>query len=146
MYKQYNSSANAEMSKCIAASKSNPITIANLSELYIYDNIAVYAPESVVEDYMPHIEENLIEMTLPESLHFRPEALSESLYGTPDLFYVLMLVNGCSSVTNFNMEKVKVLNPTSKIIGSIAAARMKGLNKQRSKPYIVNDLTLKEIM
>jgi hypothetical protein len=146
MYSQYNSSKDAELKKCIDSSKNNPITIANLSELYIYDGVAVYAPSSVVEDYMDYIKENLIEMDLPEELQFRPEALSESLYGTPDLFYLLMLINGIYSVTDFNMKKVKVLNPTVSIIDKIATSRMKGLNRQRSNPYIVTDLTLKEII
>jgi hypothetical protein len=146
MYSQYNSSAGAELQSCITASKGNPLTIANLSELLIVDGIPVYSPNSVIEDYMGYIMENLIDIALPDELQFRPESLSESLYGTPDLWYLLMLINGKSSVTDFYGPSVKALSPTSSIIELISAARMKGLNAQRANPYVVQDLTIREII
>jgi hypothetical protein len=84
-------------------------------------------------------------MDIPDEYLYRPEALAESLYGTPDLFYIILLVNNIASSTNFNKKSIKVLDPGSNIINLIISTHMHQLNQQRANPYVVKDLTIKEV-
>jgi len=145
-YGRFNSSNTPDVAEGVALSKGNPITISSLSELLSVDGVLMLAPNSAVEDYMDYIMENAVEMDLPEELWYRPEALAESLYGTPDLFYLVMLMNGASSAADFKMAKVKVLDPGSTILDRIVTARSKALAERRARPLAVGDLTIREVV
>lgn len=59
-------------------------------------------------DYLIDVEMNDIEMDL---YCYKPKSLSQKLYGTTELWSLLLSVNNCISKIDFNKRKIKVLNP-----------------------------------
>jgi hypothetical protein len=145
-YGRYNSSDTPDLAEGIARSKTNPITIAALSGKVVYGGVEVVSPSSILDDFMEHIMSEAVDMALPEAFWYRPEALAETLYGTPDLFHLVMAMNGVGTVTEFRMDSVKVLAPGSKILDNIVTVFMKKLNDRRANPQVIEDLTVREIV
>lgn len=61
-----------------------------------------------LEPYTVEIEINDEELVLYQ---FKPKSLSYKLYGTTELWAVLLMINNCVSKIDFNKKKIKVLDP-----------------------------------
>ena len=61
-----------------------------------------------LEPYTVEIEINDEELVLYQ---FKPKSLSYKLYGTTELWAVLLMINNCISKIDFNKKKIKVLDP-----------------------------------
>ncbi len=58
--------------------------------------------------YLIDIAMNDTEMTL---YCYKPKSLSQKLYGTTELWSLLLSINNCLSKVDFNKRNIKVLNP-----------------------------------
>ena len=69
------------------------------NNIILYDNILLNKYFNKIKNsctkYLLTKEENII-------YRFRPEALSKDKYGTPNLWYVILKVNGCEDFSEFN--------------------------------------------
>ena len=70
---------------------------------------------------------------------FRPKTLSFDLYGSIELATAILRLNGCASIIDFDLTKVKVYNEL------IANDLIEILNKERSKIILNNDEVNKDI-
>ena len=48
---------------------------------------------------------------LAKRYRFRPKTLSHDLYGTVDLWHIILWLNNLTTVTEFNLKSIVVLNP-----------------------------------
>src|SRR5699024_4985010 len=109
-----------EMSDEIEYSKTNKILLNNISEWYLFEKQAVFSLP-LLKKYENVLKRDLIDYDLSKSYHYRPEYLSNELYGTTDLWYLLLFVNDMQTVDQFNTDTVKifpetVINDLNKII------------------------------
>ncbi|WPH64364.1 baseplate wedge [Staphylococcus phage vB_StaM_PB50] len=111
-----------EMAEEIQYSKSNKLLLNNISEWYIFEKQSVFG-FPLLKKYENVLKADLIDYELDKAYHYKPEYLSNELYGTTDLWYLLLFVNDMQTVDQFNTDTVKVftetvINDLNKIINS----------------------------
>ena len=93
----------------IASAKNNKITLSNFSNYYLLENnIKIGFP--MLRKFEHILRKNLIEYNIEESRYYRPEYVSFDLYGTTDLWYLIMFVNNFYRVEDFVGPKIKIPN------------------------------------
>lgn len=112
-FSKYDSSNFAAFPDSIKHSKTNPLLIENLSDhrSIIMDNRLVKVQETncLFKDMIHFFDPDLISADLPREEHYRPEITARRLYGSTDLWYVLLLVNNVYSITQYNMDTFKYI-------------------------------------
>jgi hypothetical protein len=104
------SSAFPDFAGSIASAKGNKIVISNLCMWVSADGFTLpQSPE--VYQYSEIILPLATQTTLPDSLFYKPELVSQEVYGTPDLWWLILWVNGMSSVYEFCTENILMLPP-----------------------------------
>jgi hypothetical protein len=88
-------------------------TIDNLTLLCVYKDRVVLPEGLVLDDYRDHFEQFLEEVDLPEEFWYSPSRFSESLYGTPDLDFLILYFAGIPTLFEFNSKRIMVLPATS---------------------------------
>ena len=108
-----NSSNFASIPETIKSAKANKIVLTKLSNYYLFENqITLGFP--LLRKYENILKSNLLEYKLDAKFFMRPEHLSYELYGTADLWYLLLFVNNIARVEDFNKEIIYV--PTEDVI------------------------------
>lgn len=104
----------------ISAAKKEEISYRNLhKEIYVNDTVSnevIKIPlNDVMADYKYFLDPYIAEVNVnDEELYhymYNPKLLSYDLYGTTEYWHVLLLINNCVSKIDFNMRKIKVLDP-----------------------------------
>ena len=111
-----NSGLTASINEQITNSKYNKLTLDKFSNWYNYEN-QINVPFPLLEKYHNIVTAGMIRVKLNKKFHYRPEYLSYELYGTTDLWYVLMYVNEMATVTEFKTESVLI--PPDSIVQTI---------------------------
>ncbi|QXN67905.1 hypothetical protein FPHOBKDP_00155 [Listeria phage LPJP1] len=98
----------------------NKILLSNISNFYLLEGKIVLG-FPLLKKYENIFKSNLIDYDISENQFYRPEYVSEELYETTDLWYLLMFVNDMDTVEKFNKKTIKVfpdtiLNTINKII------------------------------
>ena len=79
------------------------------------DDIIKIPYKSIIAEYMPYFSETVIESEMtPEEIQLykgKPKKLSYDLYGTTELWSALLELNHMLSITEFQVEKLKVFDP-----------------------------------
>lgn len=113
-------SLHATMQELIEWGKTQEISHRNLSkDAYITyadsGNIIEIPLNALMSEYRYFLKPYVVEANMnDEELYkyqFKPKTMSFDLYGTTEYWSVLLLINNCISKIDFNMKKVKVLDP-----------------------------------
>lgn len=68
---------------------------------------------NVVNDYLPEIKELCSHVTLTNAEYqkykYKPKLLCYDVYGNPEIYFVIMLLNGIIDVKEFDMQSFKML-------------------------------------
>lgn len=132
-----NSSYHPSINESITHSKSNRLTIDNISKFYTLDGITFGL--NILNKYS-HIlksEAYLITIEIDKSLWYRPEYVSKILYGTTDLWYLILFINNLKSEKYMNFSIIKVFNPTYiTIINEIMEKEKNNLNTSSTSTKI----------
>lgn len=68
---------------------------------------------NVVNDYMEEFKKLLATVQLDEKQYrkyrFKPKLLAYDLYGNPELYYIILLLNGIIDIKEFDLRIVKLL-------------------------------------
>lgn len=86
---------------------------------------------NVINDYMTEINDYVVTVYLDESecrkYRYKPKLLCNDIYGNPELYYIIMLLNGIIDVKEFDMQYVKMLkkNDMDSILSAIYNAEKK---------------------
>lgn len=71
---------------------------------------------NVLSDYIPELMVSAVTITLTEpeyfKYRFKPKLLAIDIYGNPELYFVILILNNMCSVKEFDIKKIKML-PTS---------------------------------
>lgn len=133
-----------DMLQSIEHYKQNPINIDNTSSLIIKNGIAFKDFFTVFERYQDAISKTLISIKFENRWTYKPKLISKELYGTTDLFYIIMMVNKIASLFQFkDMTTIKVINPSKlDILAEIINSHEDEIN---SVYLILDDMTLRKV-
>lgn len=98
-----------DMIQSVNSTINNRILLDNISKIYNYDGI-IELPMSFLRKYENILKTGLMEYTLPTNFYYRPEYLSYYLFGTTDLWYLILFVNDMKDPLEFCTEKVWIPN------------------------------------
>lgn len=110
----------ATITELIEWGKNEEISYRNLhTEAYINDldndRIIKIPLNDTMSAYRYFLDPYLIEFELHDEelqlYQFKPKSLSYKLYGTTELWALLLMINNCVSKIDFNEKKIKVLDP-----------------------------------
>ena len=110
----------ATITELIEWGKNEEISYRNLhTEAYINDidndRIIKIPLNDTMSAYRYFLDPYLIEFELHDEelqlYQFKPKSLSYKLYGTTELWALLLMINNCVSKIDFNKKKIKVLDP-----------------------------------
>ena len=92
----------------------NSLNFHNSSIFYQEDGVIIEAfnilRDKYFYDIMQYAEDIEYDKSEFRQYKFRPKTLSLELYGYSDYWYILLLINGMKSITEFKRRKIKVLN------------------------------------
>mgnify|MGYP002410607185 CR=1 FL=1 len=124
----------------IEAGKSANMTYYNSSYIERIGNIE-YSIYNVLYDYMDELEPYLVTVTLSNDEYnrycYRPKLLAYDIYGSTDLYFIIMIFNNICDVKDFNFRKVKLISPSNiSVINNIFITEKDYLTKNRYLWYI----------
>lgn len=106
-----NSSINSgqlnDMQESVGHAKTNKLLLDNISKIYKFENQLIF-PMHFLRKYENIFKTNLLEMDLDKSLYYRPEYISNLIFGTVDLWYLILFVNDMKSPMDLCTKKVLV--------------------------------------
>lgn len=95
--------------------------------------------KSVLDDYLPELKAMAKTVTLDDSdlakYGYKPELLAYEYYGSVELAFVILLLNGMTSPKEFNVKKIKMLTVEDCLtaINTIYNAEEELINKNHIK-------------
>lgn len=96
----------------------NDMTYYNLSILSksITDDAILYSKDNIIYKYLDILKAKCKTVVLTDNefhrFKFKPKQLAYRLYGSSELYFVLMAVNGICDIKDFNKKKIKALTPS----------------------------------
>lgn len=97
----------------IEAGKDVTITYYNLSILQQVDNIQ-YSTENVLYDYMDELSKMAVNVVMTDNEYnkycYKPKLLSYDVYGSTELYFVILALNNMCDIKDFNIKKLKLIN------------------------------------
>ena len=148
MSASYDSSAFVTVEESVAHAATNKMTLTNGCEKVSISGV-VMDDKPALKDYMQYILDNTVELSLDESFSYRPEWVSKNVYGTNDLWYLVLWSSGCQSKLDFRPVngKIKIFDP-SKLdkLNEILESRKKRLKNSAVNPVAVDDLTIERLI
>jgi hypothetical protein len=119
----------------LRAIPSDTWTIDNVTLLCTYKDQMVLPEGFILDDYRDHFEQFLEEVDLPEEFHYSPTRFAESLYGTPDLDFIVLYFAGIPTLFDFNKPRIRVLPATALAdLNRLIVDRRSEVRGSRSKP------------
>ena len=143
----YDSTEYSSLPEQLSHLRSNKADISNSSETYeikLDDNTVLHIPSfiSKIQGYLPLFESWATSYDLPEEYFYRPDLLARDLYGSYDLWYLVMLVSNTPYVALFDRSPIMVVGGDHKV-------DVLGIFKKMTLPkdgnvIAIENITLKE--
>ena len=139
----------ASVADAMTSGKEFPLSYVNASLWFKFNGVLMQEPVTVFQKMQGFFEGRTVTIDMPSDSIFKPEYLSKRLYGTPDLWWLLLVLNKCKSHKEFNRTTVTVLNPDfidemNSFLNNISPTIAK--NREAAKTIEDNDLTIKEVI
>lgn len=106
----------ATIEEFIEMGDTDDITYANFSILVkcIGENsIVQYAQDNIIYDYIDELNERAVTLTLTDNEYvkyrYKPKLLAYDLYGSTEVYFVIMALNGMCNIKDFNKRRLKLL-------------------------------------
>jgi len=99
----------SDMVNSVASTSSNKVLLDNISNYYNYKDI-IHFPMSFLRKYENILKSNLMDYKITKSRFYRPEYVSWDVYGTTDLWYLVLFVNDLTNPMELNFEDIKLPN------------------------------------
>ena len=101
----------------IKAGRSVTISYDALSFKEVLSNGTEISILNVVNDFLDDIRQYQVTVLLDdkqyEKYRFKPKLLCHDVYGNPELYYIILLMNYTADVKEFDFKKIKMLNTTA---------------------------------
>jgi len=138
------SGSHALIQECIDADKENPASIANNVLKMNYEGVMVVHQSHALGDYANIVAANLVDATISESSFYHPERVSKEVYGTTDLWWLVLFCNNMSSIFDFNKKSVRLFDPARvSLLARLLSFGSERASKNNANPPLVKDITLK---
>lgn len=139
-----NSSKPSSLRGSITHAKNNKFTLDNSSIYYNFENQIIFST-SLLRKYENIIKDRCVPFTIDVEHLYRPEYVSYQLYGTPDLWYLILFVNSMKRPDELNRRDILVFDPS--FIGLINSIieKEKSLVNNSDKPIDVERQLIKEL-
>ncbi len=118
MFSNYDSAAFSEIDESIAHAATNPFIFVNYMDrlrisLGATNKMLITQPESAIKMFLSNLSEFVRTDPLPVYEHYRPEATALRIYGTHDLWFLIMLISNIPSVLEYRRPTFSYLIPES---------------------------------
>lgn len=137
-----NSSAYRSIIESILSVEGNAIVFDKLQTYYNFENQLIFGM-NILSKYDNIFKSNLLDYKCPKKYFYRPEYVCFELYGTTDLWYLLLYVNGMSNEMEFTRENIKVFSEGMVETINNLLKKEKILQGSRSKPIYLDKHYLK---
>lgn len=122
----------------IKSSGINTIHYDNLSLLEKFGNNLMVS-HNIINDYIDELDNIAVNVTLSDSEFnkyvYKPKLLAYDIYGSTELYFVILAMNNICNVKEFNFRKVKMLKAQDleKFISAIYNSEKRTLEMNRDK-------------
>jgi len=128
----------ANIDRTLEKSKSNDMLLTRISHKINFNDEFYTFDYDVIKRYKNYLSQFLIQVKCPESLYYHPEIVAKKIYGSVDLWYLVMMFNPIPSVAEFNSPIINVFDPSKiKYINNIINNHQKELKYNRADPEFV---------
>ena len=97
----------------VKSGESISISYQQLSFLYKLNNGTSLSMLNVVSDYIDELCNACVNVSLTQEQQFKyfykPKLLCSDIYGNPELYYIILLINGITDVKEFTKPVIKML-------------------------------------
>ena len=129
--------------------KENSYILENISLYSKVDNIKIPTSNLFYEKYRGLILNNCVKVKIPENAlkkyRYRPKLLSYELYGTVDLWYLLLWINNMYTTTQFNQQSIYIFNPKNiSVLIRIIESEKNIINDNKQNTPII-DINIDEV-
>jgi hypothetical protein len=131
------------LTQSVEHASTNKLTLTNISEKVSIDGV-VMDDQVILLEYMDFIMNNLVDYTVgPEAAH-RPEVIAQRIYGTADLWYLILWANDAPSKVEFTPgNTIKAYDPQKmEVLNSILEGAKKRIALSREEPLVIPDITI----
>ena len=120
------------------------ISYQNLSYTQPFSDI-IFPVKNILEDYIEYFKDKAIEVTFTNdeflTYKYKPRLLSRYIYGTTELFFIILAINGMASEKEFSKKTIKLIpsDILSDMIQSIYNAEHQNIesyNNRLMKEYL----------
>ena len=77
------------------------------------NSIIQYAQDNIIYDYLEELKEDAVEYEFTDDEYvkyrYKPKLLAYDLYGSTEIYFVIMALNGMCNIKDFNKRKLKLL-------------------------------------
>jgi len=101
----------ASLQDSINGTSDNFILLDNISDYYKFEGELIFGFD-ILNKYSNILKTGLITYTVSPDNFYRPEYVSKEIYGTTDLWYLLLFVNDMATVREFNKSTIYVHSDT----------------------------------
>jgi hypothetical protein len=111
IFQEYNSSLFPTIEDSILHSKTNPFIVSNFSTDIIFSDSGNVIPSPItnINQLIKNLNDLLVNYNVSEEEFYRPETTSIKLYGSPDFWYLILLLNNIGTVLDYTKNTIKVL-------------------------------------
>ena len=115
------------------------ITYPNLSFTEIMSNNTQVSVHNVISDYIQELRNACVNVSLNQDQQFiyfyKPKLLCYDVYGNPELYYIILLINDMADVKEFTKPVVKMLRKShmSELLTLIYNAEKKAIDNYNNK-------------
>jgi hypothetical protein len=117
-YEGFDSSKFATFPESIADSKVNPLLLVNLSDKLVVnldsEEVILQDPTCTFKDMLHFFKPYYASVPVLPTEKYRPEMTAKRLYGSADLWEILLLVNNISTVMEYDKETINYI-PNDKL-------------------------------
>lgn len=122
----------------ISSAPSNSITYESTSFLEKFSTLTLVS-YNIFNDYLDEMLELSVSVTLSDEEYnryvYRPKLLAYDVYGSTEIYFLILMLNNICNVKEFNFRKVKMLRveDLEKVISSVYNSEKYRLDLNRSK-------------
>jgi len=128
----------ANINNSLEKSNRNDLLLTNISRKINFNDDFYTFDYNVLEKYKNYLSQFLIKVQCPEQLYYHPEIVAKKIYGTVDLWYLVMMFNPIPSVAEFNLPVINIFDPSKiQYINNIINTHQKEIKFNDAKPEYV---------
>ena len=131
--------------------KDSPILVSRLFSSYAMKDgsIAISDPAWELGIYERLINDDMMEeVNVNDSYNYLPDKLSHELYGTSEMWPILLKINKARSRMEFIGPKIKIIKAEklNDLLKIFSIARERIIRRERGTRHIITDLTVRQVV